>query len=85
MLLNMGLNARKSVFGVYEQQRCRPAYADAQSDQRLCYSLLKSFISIFATSKISILYLVSVTEQAVLSMTLLKNPEDRFSRYKAHM
>ena len=34
--LNMGLDARKPVFGVCEQQRRRPA----QSDQRLNYSLI---------------------------------------------
>ena len=35
----LGLDARKSVLGVCEQQRCIPACASAQSDQRLCYSL----------------------------------------------
>ena len=33
----IGLNARKPVFGVCEKQRCRPACASVQSDQRLCY------------------------------------------------
>ena len=37
----MGLNERKGVFGVWEQQRCRPACASAQTDQRLCYSLFE--------------------------------------------
>ena len=32
---------RKPVFAIYEQQRCRSACACAQSDQRLCYSLLR--------------------------------------------
>ena len=36
-LYNMGLDARKPVFGVGEQQRHRPAGALAQTDQRLCY------------------------------------------------
>ena len=35
----MGLNARNPGFVAYEQQRCRPACASTQSDQRLCYSL----------------------------------------------
>ena len=39
--------------GVCEQQRCRPACASAQSDQRLCYSLIGSIISSLATSEIS--------------------------------
>ena len=28
---------------VYEQQRCRPACASAQSDQRICYSLFDKY------------------------------------------
>ena len=35
----MGLVVRKSDFVACKQQRSRPACADAQSDQRLCYSL----------------------------------------------
>ena len=35
----MGLDARKPVFGGCEQHWRRPACASAQSDQRLCYSL----------------------------------------------
>ena len=34
----MGLGARKPVFGACKQQRHRPACASAQSDQRLCHS-----------------------------------------------
>ena len=30
---------RKPVYAICEQQRCKPAYAFAQSDQRLCCSL----------------------------------------------
>ena len=40
---------------------------------------LDSIISILAMSKISGLYLVSVAEQADLSLTWLETPEDRFS------
>ena len=29
--------------GVSEQQRCRPASASAQSDQRLCYLLIEKY------------------------------------------
>ena len=36
-------------------------------------------------SKISIFYLVSEAEQTGLSVALLENPEDRFSRDKAHL
>ena len=35
----MGLDVRKPGSVACEQQRCRPACAFAQSDQRLCYSL----------------------------------------------
>ena len=34
----MALDARKPVFGGYEQQRQRPACASAQTAQRHCYS-----------------------------------------------
>ena len=42
ILIN-GRDARKPVFGVCEQERCRPACASAQSDQRFCYSLIGKF------------------------------------------
>ena len=42
-LYNMGLNARKPVFGVCEQKRCRPASAVAQTDQPLCYSIFATY------------------------------------------
>ena len=29
--------------GVYKQQRCRPACSSAQSDQPLCYSLIRKY------------------------------------------
>ena len=35
----MGLDAIKPDFDACEQQKCRPACANPQSDQRLCYSL----------------------------------------------
>ena len=50
----MGLDARKPVSGVCEQHRRRPACASAQSDQRLCYSLMKSIICKLAKGEISI-------------------------------
>ena len=39
----MGLDAKKPVFRVCEQQRRRPACASAQSDQRLCYSVFGKY------------------------------------------
>ena len=51
---DMGLDVKKSVSGVCEQQLRRPACASVQSDQHLCYSLLECIISKLATSKFSI-------------------------------
>ena len=42
-VLNMGLDARKPVFGVFKQQRRRPDGASAQSDQCLCYSCIGKY------------------------------------------
>ena len=39
----MDLDARKPVFGVYEQQRHRPACASPQSDQHICYLLIAKY------------------------------------------
>ena len=64
--------------GVCEQQRCRPACASAQSDQRLCFRLLESIISKLATSGFSIFYVVSVAEQAGLSLALSETPKTGF-------
>ena len=36
----MGLDVRKPVYGVREQYRRRPACAYAQSDHRICYSVI---------------------------------------------
>ena len=57
-------------WGVCEQQRRRSACACAQTDQRLCYPRFESIISNFATSEISIVYLISVAEQAGLNLAL---------------
>ena len=40
---NWASNREKLSSGVCEQHRCRPACAYAQSDQRLCYSLLGKY------------------------------------------
>ena len=39
----MGLDARKPVFGVFDQQRRRSACASAQTDKRLYYSLFEQY------------------------------------------
>ena len=44
LLYEMGIDARKKMsLGVREQHRHRPASASAQSDQRLCYSLIVKY------------------------------------------
>ena len=58
---------RKPVLAICVQQRCRSACASEQSDQHLCFSLL-SIIPLVSISKISRLQLVSVAEQAGLSL-----------------
>ena len=57
--------------------------ASTQSDQQFCGSLLCSIIPIIAKPKVSSLSLVSVTEQAGLSLTWSHATENRFSRDEA--
>ena len=79
----MCLDARKPVFEVCEQQRCRPACASAQIDQRLCHFLfgkLESIMFKLATREISIFWLVSVAEQACLSLALSESLKTGLSR-----
>ena len=67
---------RKSVYAIWEQQRHSSAGASTQSDQHLC--CLDSIIPILAESEISILYLVSVAEQAGLSLTWTQTQKTGF-------
>ena len=70
----MGLNARKPVLGVYEQQRCRPVCASTQTDKRLCCCFLESIISKLAMNQISI----SSDEETGLSLNLSEIPKTGF-------
>ena len=74
----MGLDARKFVFGVCKQQRCRSACPSASLISTFAIWLLESIISIFTISKISIFYLVSVAEQTGLNLTLSETPKIGF-------
>ena len=67
----------KTRFAIREQQRRRSGCASAQSDQRLCYSLLR-YYNTFS------LWLVSIAAQAGLNLTW-SNPEDRFSHDEAQL
>ena len=71
-------------WGGCEQHRRRPAYASAQSDQRLWYSLFLKNHKL-ATSEISI-FLASLCSWGDWFETRFAgNPEDRFSHDRAHI
>ena len=74
----MGLDARKHVFGICEQQRRKPACASAQSDQRLCYSLIGKYqISTYYERNFN--FLASLCSWAGWFESRFDgNPEDRF-------
>ena len=69
---------RKPMFAICEQQTCRSACAATQSYQRLFVSCLDRIISILAKSKISRFQIVSVAEQAGLSLSWLQIPKSGF-------
>ena len=64
----MGLDARKPVFGGLQTTQAQPAHPRSLISA-FVIRLLKSIISRLSSSKISILYLVSVAEQAGLNLT----------------
>ena len=64
----MGLETRKSVFGVSKQQRHRPACSSMQSEQHLCYSLIGKYI-LTCRSNFNFIA-ISVAEQPGLSLAL---------------
>ena len=78
----MGLDARKPVFWVCEQQRHRPACTSEQTELRLISAFiirfLKTITSRLAMSKIVIFLLVSVAGQAGLSLALSETPKTGF-------
>ena len=78
LTLHLSHIMRKPVYAICEQQRRRSACASAQSDQRLCFLCLDSIIPILAIAKISRLSLVSVAEQAGLSLTWSKTRRQVF-------
>ena len=81
----MGLDARKPVFGVCEQQNGRPACAYEQSDQRLCYSLFGKY-HIETWNKQIFNFLVSVCSCVDwFESRFVGNPKDRFCGVKAHI
>ena len=65
----MGLDARKPVFGVFEQQRHRSDCASAQADHRLCYSL---YLTCFKQNS------YFLAEETGLSLALSETPKTGF-------
>ena len=65
--------------GVCEQQKRRPAFASAQSDQRHCYSLYIGQHHIKTCSiHNSMFQLVSIAEETGLSLALSDTPKTGF-------
>ena len=78
----MGLDARKPVFGVWEQQRRRPACTFALSDQCLGYSLIGRIILNLLQRN----FLASLCSGGDwFESRFVGNPEDRFCRDEAQM
>ena len=69
---------RKPVLAICEQLRCRLACTSTQSDQHFCFRYLDSIIPLVSISKISRRQLVSVAEQAGLSLTWSETPKTGF-------
>ena len=84
-ILQMSHIMRKPVYAICEQRRRRSDCASAQSDQRLCCSLLGEYnISTFYNRNFKIL--ASLCGWAVqFESHLVGNPEDRFSHDVAQM
>ena len=78
-------NREKTCFCHMRKQRCRSACASAQSDQRLCYSLLRQYntSSFFIRNFKPVVSFCGCAGRFVSD--LVTNPEDRFSRGEAHM
>ena len=83
----MGLDARKPVFGVCEQQRRRPACAALPRSLIIAFviHLLESIISKPATSEISLFRLVSVAVETGFSIALSETPKTGLCCIEAHI
>ena len=78
----MGVDAKKPVFGVGNQQRRRPACASAQSNQRHCFSLIGMYC-IKTCYKWNFTILASICGWADwFESHFIRNLEDRFSRVR---
>ena len=77
----MGLNVRKSVFVVWEQQRCRLACTQGSLISAFVILLLESITSRLSMSEISVFQLVSAAEQAGLYHILLETSWGQLSAW----
>ena len=83
--MHMGLVERKPDFGGCEQQKRKPACASAQSDQRLCYSLIIKY-HIKACYEQNFKFLASYcTWEDWFETRFVGNPKDRFCHVVAHI
>ena len=83
--LKYGPHHEKTCYAICKQQKRRSACASPQSDQGLCYSLLRQYNT-------SSFYIQNFKPLASLcswagrfESTVVANPEDRFSRDEAHI
>ena len=84
-----------AIYGPRCEKTCLWGFANNTGADQLAHlrSLISTFvirllartISKLTISEISFFWLVSVAEQAGLSLAMFGNPEDRFSRIAAHM
>ena len=82
---HMSYIMRKLVFAVCEQRRRRSACASRQSDERLCYSMPRYYnTSFFYIRNFKTLSNLCGCADWFESY-LVENPEDKFSRDKAHI
>ena len=83
---NIWASTRENLsLGVSEQHRRRPAYASAQSDQRLCYSRFVKY-NIYACYQWNFSFLASLCSWGDWFETrFVGNPEYIFSRDVAHI
>ena len=80
----MGLNTRKTVFGIGKQQKRRPACVSAQTDQCLCYLLIRKCYNL-TCYKSNFNFLASLCSWVHwFESCFVRIPEDRFCHVKVH-
>ena len=83
----MGCDVRKPVFDGLETTNAHISLGIHMSDQRLCYSLIGSIISKFATGEITISWVLrySLKLSRLVWHERFRNPEYRFTNDSAHI